>query len=534
MIQALQKFSQSRIAKVFLAIVALSFMAFFGGGNWFRPHDPNAVVAEIGDLSISRYEFEEKVQQESQNLMAHSGQSMTREDLLKAGVPQMVLSQLTQEILLNLEAESLGISVSDETIRNQVQSLKAFQNKEGKFDRAIFAQVLRANNRSEDAFIAEVRLGLIRDQLIDAIAVGAYLPDEMVDRLFEAQFQYRQASLLIVSPKEMAMPPAPEQKVLEAFYNDHEKEFRLPELRTFTAFVIDVPKLAKDIPVTEEEVKAVYEAKAESFGKKPLKDVKPLIIAEVQKEKALEKAYQLSQQLDDKIAGGATYEELAPTLPEGQLMKLEALDTKGHDKMQELSAQLPKDKELAKEILQTAFGLEEGADSPFTQGQSGYYYAIRLDKINPAALQPFAEIKDRVLKVWQENEQLRAAYEKAEKYVKSFNEGDLKISLMKPLSKLSLSEPSPSVSDDIKQVVFSLRPGQAGLTYTKGDFAVVVLNKITPPLPKVKEEKMASFKERLLSYYKNDLLTSYLNALRVRYPVKINNKAIKALFSAQE
>src|SRR3990167_8801002 len=102
MIQAFQKFSQSRIAKVFLAVVALSFMAFFGGGSWFRPHDPNAVVAEIGGLSISRYEFGERVQQESQSLMAHSGQSMTQEELLREGVPQRVLSQLTQEILLNL------------------------------------------------------------------------------------------------------------------------------------------------------------------------------------------------------------------------------------------------------------------------------------------------------------------------------------------------------------------------------------------------------------------------------------------------
>lgn len=534
MIQAFQRFSQSRVAKVFLAIVALSFMAFFGGGSWFRPHDPNAVVAEVGDLSISRYEFGAKVQQESQSLMAHSGQSMTQEDLLKAGVPQKVLGQLIQEILLNLEAEHLGISVSDETIRNQIQAIPAFHNKNGEFDRGLFVQVLRANNLSEDSFISEVRLGLIRDQLIDAITVGAHVPDEMADRLFDAQFQHRQAAFMIVSPKEIPLPPAPEQKVLEAFYNDHEKEFGLPELRTFTALVIDVSKMAKDIPVTEEEIKSVYETKIDAFGKKPLKDVKHLVIAEVQKEKALEKAYQLSQDLDDKIAGGATYEELAPTLPEGQLIKFEALDAKGQDRMQTLSPQLPQDKEFAKEILQTAFGLEEGVDSPFTQGQSGYYYAVRLDKINPAALQPFADIKDRVLKVWQENEQIKAAYEKAEKYVKSFNEGDRKVASMKQLPIMSLSEPSPSVADEIKQVVFSLRPQQAGLTYTKEGFVVVVLNKITPPLQKVKEEKMASFKEKLLSYYKNDLLMGYLNALRIRYPVKVNNKAITALFSQQE
>src|SRR5438105_3607771 len=118
MIQAFQKFSQSRVAKIFLAIVALSFMAFFGGGSWFRPHDPYAVIAEVGNLSIGRYEVAEKVQQQAQRFMAQSGGSMTREELLKAGLPQMVLNQLIQENLLSLEIEKLGLIVNDETLRH--------------------------------------------------------------------------------------------------------------------------------------------------------------------------------------------------------------------------------------------------------------------------------------------------------------------------------------------------------------------------------------------------------------------------------
>ena len=40
MIQSFQKFSQSRPAKIFLAIVALSFVAFFGEGIGFNPVTP--------------------------------------------------------------------------------------------------------------------------------------------------------------------------------------------------------------------------------------------------------------------------------------------------------------------------------------------------------------------------------------------------------------------------------------------------------------------------------------------------------------
>lgn len=530
MIQSFQKFSQSRVAKVFLAIVALSFVAFFGGGSWFRPHDPNAVVAEVGNLSISRYELAEKVQQYAQRIAAQSGESMTREQLLAEGLPQTILWGLIHDLLLNLEAKHLGLAVSDDILRSRIHAMKAFQNEKGEFDRHQFSQILRANNLSEDSFVAEMGQELVREQLIDAIIVGAYLPNEMIEPLFDAQYQYRQASMLVVSSKEIPIPSTPSDQVLEAFYKKHQKEFKTPELRTLTLLMLDPAVIAKEIPVTEEEVKSTYEAKLEAFGKKPFEEVKPLVLAEVQKEKAIEVIYKITQELDDKIAGGATFEELAPTVQGAQLIKLTDVDMHGQDRTEVSSPQLPKDKELTQEILKTAFALDEGSDSPFTQTKNGTYFTARVDKITPTAFQPFAEIKDRVLKKWSEIEQIKAAYAKAEKYTNDFNQGNRKAALMSLLPNISLSEPSPSISDEVKNLIYSLHIGQAGMTRIPEGFAVVVLNKIIPPQPKVKEEKMVSFKDTLLKHYQNDLLMGYVSALRVRYPVKVNNGAIKGLF----
>ena len=99
------------------------------------------------------------------------------------------------------------------------------------------------------------------------------------------------------------------------------------------------------------------------------------------------------------------------------------------------------------------------------------------------------------------------------------------------LPNLSLAEPSPTVSDEVKNLVFSLQPGHAGMGRVSEGYAVVVLNTIIPPTAKVKEEKMASFKVKVLELYQDDLVMGYLNALRIRYPVKVNRDALKALFS---
>jgi hypothetical protein len=189
------------------------------------------------------------------------------------------------------------------------------------------------------------------------------------------------------------------------------------------------------------------------------------------------------------------------------------------------------EKEIVQEMLKPAFELEEGADSPFTQAQNGVYYTLRVDKVSPSHFQPFAEIKDRVLKTWTDMEQFKSAQAKAEEYANAFNQGHRTASMMTLLPNLSLSEPSLTVADEVKEQVFSLRPQQAGVALTPEGFAVIVLNKIIPPEEKVKEEKMAGFKEALLQQYQGDLLEAYLNSLRVRYPVKINGNAIKAFLS---
>lgn len=529
MIQSFQKFSQSRIAKVFLAIVALSFMVFFGGGSWFRQNDPHSVVAEVGSLSVSRHDLAEKVQKQAQQIMAQTGESMSREDIMKTGFPQMILNQIIQDGLLDLEAEHLGLTINDDVVRDQIHSIKAFQNEQGVFDRALFTQLLHSNGLSEDAFIAEIRKELLRQQLVHAIVIGAYLPEEMTEKLFNAQYQHRQASTLVLSPKDMPVPSAPNESVLEAFYKEHQKEFETPELRTLTFLMIDPARFAQEIPVTEEEIKTAYDMKGD--GKKPIEEIRSELTAGIQKEKASEKAYQMMQDLDDKIAGGATFEELAASSKGLHLIKLDQLDKQGQDRMGTSSSQLPQDKDLAKNILQTGFGLDQNTESPFSQAKNGVFYTVRADQISPATLQPFREIKDRVLKAWLAMEQIKLAKTKGEDYVKSFNRGDRKVSLMTLLPSLSLSEPSPKVSDEVKNLVFSLHPQQAGMVWTKEGFVVAVLNKIIPPDQKTKEEKMASFKDSLLKQYQSDLLHAYLKALQIRYPVKVNKKAMNALFS---
>jgi peptidyl-prolyl cis-trans isomerase D len=409
--------------------------------------------------------------------------------------------------------------------------MEAFQNEKGEFDRAHFTQILRAHGLSEEAFLVELRRELIRDQLIRAVTVGVHVPEEMVDPLFDSEYQHRRAAVLIVSPKSIPAPSQPSDSVLEAFYKENKKAFKTPELRSLTAIILRPEALAHEISVSDEEIRNMYESQYEALGKKPLKDVRDAVVSAVRKEKASEKIHELAQKLEDEIAGGATFEEIAKNTPAAELVQLKGIDSRGKDRQGTVVAQLPKDKELAKEMLQLGFELEEAMDSPFSQAQSGEYFTIQVDKVTPASFEDFAEVKARVLKEWTELERLNAAQKKAEKHAKAFNDGDRRTSLMTVLPSLSLSEPSPTVSDEVKSLVFSLRPGQAAVTPVKEGFAVVVLNKIIPPQQMDKNDKIKSFEEGLSAQYKNDVLSSYIKALRIRFPVSFNQELLQAMYT---
>ncbi len=531
MIQALQKFSQSRVAKIFLGLVALSFVLFFGGGNFFRPHDPYAVVAEVGGLSIGRNEFIQKVQLQVQQVMAQTGNSLTREEILNEGIPHVVLEQLVRETLLNLETKNLGLTVSDEQIKNQIHSMKAFQDERGGFNKSIFRNALRGIGLSEDTFIEEVRNDLIRGQLVEAIAVGVELPEGMADPLFTATYQKRIASMLVVSPNDMQAPPAPTDEELKAFYSKFKEDFQAPELRTVTVLTIDPSALASSEDITEDEIKDYYESKPEEFGKESLKDAKPKIIAELKREKALERAFKISEELDDRVAGGETIEEINVAEKGIEKIHLDGVDANGFTGMKVRAPNLPENQEFAGEILQAAFALEEGMDNPFTQSKTGEYYMVRVDKINPAHIQPFEEIRELVLKTWIDYKKLEKGKDKAKEYVDQLNNGGT-IAGMKALPPMSISGSEKSgVSDKIREVVLTIPKNIAVMELAPEGFVVIRVDQVIPPTEQVKAEKLEQFKKKLLQAYKEDFVIGYLNALRVRYPVRYNQKAITALFS---
>lgn len=111
--------------------------------------------------------------------------------------------------------------------------------------------------------------------------------------------------------------------------------------------------------------------------------------ADVLKSAAANKAYEQAQAYDEAHRGGASLTQAAGKVGA-------AVITIGPVTAQGTDAQNRPVPGLSKELLETAFGLPAGSDSPLVEVSAGDQFAVRIEKIIAPAPPPLAEVRDEL------------------------------------------------------------------------------------------------------------------------------------------
>jgi len=148
-----------------------------------------------------------------------------------------------------------------------------------------------------------------------------------------------------------------------------------------------------------------------------LEEVRPALEAEIRKDQASEKVYNLTQAYDDAHQGGATLSVAAakagvPTATLGPLTQ-NGRDMNGQP--------VPG---LSQKLMQTAWSLPAGGESELEDAGGGEFYAVRVEKIIPPALPPFAELKPILVRGWTQRELVKAMQARADALAARVRKGE--------------------------------------------------------------------------------------------------------------
>lgn len=247
----------------FMVFVTAAF-GLWGIGDMLRP--PSMMtVASVGDVEITDRELSRAFRREIALLQPRFNNRLDSALARDLGVLDSTIESLLTRILYDLEGARLGLMVSDAMILNEIKATPTFQNVDGNFDPDLFASTLASNQLSEPQYVARLRDGLRRTQLLDSITGPANVPKVLLDSLYRYREERRVADYFVVSRESASDIPEPDGTALAAFHRDNARLFTAPEYRRLSFIHITPEDILGETAVSDEEIETEYDDRQAEF-----------------------------------------------------------------------------------------------------------------------------------------------------------------------------------------------------------------------------------------------------------------------------
>ena len=258
-----------------LLIIGLAGFGVDGFGGSVRS------IGKVGDRDIPVHSYFRALQQEIRAIEQQTGQALPFREVQAMGLDRAVLAQVVTVAALENEAERLGVSVGDETVRDEVLAIPAFRSLDGSFDREAYRFVLQQEGWSEREFEDRLRLELARGILQSGAVAGAPAPRAMTDLIHGWLGERRTIDVITLDRSDLAEPvPAPTDAQLRAFHSANPDLFTLPEARRITYAWLTPEMLMDEVEIDDAALREAYRLRAAEFDQPERRIVERLVFAD--------------------------------------------------------------------------------------------------------------------------------------------------------------------------------------------------------------------------------------------------------------
>ncbi len=303
MMDRLREGVNSIAVKIILGLIILSFV--FAGVGSYLVNGSNNSAAKVGNTEIPRGEFEMAYQNERNRMQAQLGDyfsQMLADPAYVESFRKSVLDRMINDVLLDQQAEALGLRISDAQVRSMILEMPQFQSN-GQFDQEIYQASLRRAGFSPDSFAEYMRRELVREQLLTALQSSEFtLPGEVQSqgKLFT---QTRDIRTVTIDLAEFAKKVELTDEEIQAYYKANPDNFTRPEQVKVSYVELSAEALKKQIQVTDEDVKKYYDEHLDKYSSEEQRRVAHILVEGDDEAKA--------QAILDELNAGADFAAVA-------------------------------------------------------------------------------------------------------------------------------------------------------------------------------------------------------------------------------
>jgi peptidyl-prolyl cis-trans isomerase D len=300
----MRKSADSPVLKgLFVAIVVV--FVFWGVGS-MRTSSVD-IAARVNDEIITRREFDRTYQN-----VANAYRNMAPQGLPEDFIQSQAISQLVTTELLIQEADRLGLSVSDDELRDSIKSMPQFQV-EGRFDKDNYVEVLRLNNLKPGDFEILQQRQLLAGKVQELVRRGAHISQEELRERFRYENERVDLHFVRVPAANFTAQVTLSDEDVQKYFAEHQEQYREPERVRLELIEFRPQDFAARVTPADAEVQAYYDAHLDDYKKPEEVRARHILFklgpdaTDAQKAEARKKA----EDVLAKVKGGGDFAELA-------------------------------------------------------------------------------------------------------------------------------------------------------------------------------------------------------------------------------
>lgn len=304
------------IVQIVLFIAVLPFM--FWGVQSYRSDSDAGYIAKVNDEEIGRREYEQALRNQQENLRNILGDNFDSTLLDNPQIRLSVLENLIQQKLAQQEATRVGLTVLETQLAAEIQAISFFQEN-GRFSLQRYRDLLQRQGMSANLFESRLVSELKQQQLLEGITKSIIMPEIVTSKLLRLSDTKYNINRFTLRPDQFIDQVDPDETEIIAYYDNHYRDFTLPEQVRVEYIVLSIDELAKQERVTTEEAKKYFQEHSDEFGRPEERRASHILLtasAEITEEARAEVKKRAEQILHEIQQNPERFEELAAEVSE--------------------------------------------------------------------------------------------------------------------------------------------------------------------------------------------------------------------------
>ena len=305
------------IISVFMVI---TLVPGFGSTDFFGSAPTRGVVAKVGGTDITSQEVQRQARE-----MVH--QQFPRGGAQAATLLPFFASQAAQQLIqrqaLVVEAQHLGLRATDEDVRDELQHGRYSQTffPDGNFiGEGAYEDLLQQHDLTVPVFEGGVKEDILIEKLRSLVAGSAMVTDAEIQQKFEKDNTKVKFDYAVLRKDDILKGLHPADAELRAFYDRNKATYNnsIPEKRKINYVLIENAKLQAEAQVSAQDLQAYYNQHRDEFRVPEQVNVRQILIktplpgpdGKVD-QKGIDDARKKADDALKQLKAGAKFEDLA-------------------------------------------------------------------------------------------------------------------------------------------------------------------------------------------------------------------------------